>query len=78
MARDELTITAESNKAGMQPDEILTAIGRARDAGFTILVKTRVGFAGQIQHMIFRRPVGGDHEEGNPGFGGMDRGNDPR
>jgi hypothetical protein len=65
MAKDEITINAESNKAGMQPDEILTAIGRARSAGFTILHKTRVGFSGQIQVMIFRRDVGGhDDQEG--------------
>lgn len=63
MSADELTITAASKKTGMQPDEILTAIGRARDAGFTILVKTRVGFAGQIQAMIFRTPSGGDHDD---------------
>ena len=57
-SKDEMTITATSIKAGMQPDEILTAIGRARDAGFTILAKTRVGFAGQIQTMIFRNEMG--------------------
>jgi len=58
--KDELAIAA-SGKNGMQPDEILTAIGRAASAGFTILHKTRVGFAGQIQLMIFRRQMG-DHD----------------
>jgi hypothetical protein len=73
MAKDEMTINAENRKTGMQPDEILTAIGRARSAGFTILDKTRVGFAGQIQSMIFRVPSGGEHgqaEEGDPGGAG--------
>ena len=65
MPTDELTLSAASAKAGMQPDEILTVIGKAHSAGFTILHKTRVGFAGQIQVMIFRKPSGGhDDEEG--------------
>lgn len=58
MAKDEMTINAANNKTGMQPDEILTVIGKARSVGFTILHKTRVGFAGQIQAMIFRREMG--------------------
>lgn len=65
MPTDELTLSAENTKTGMQPDEILTVIGKARSAGFTILHKTRVGFAGQIQSMVFRKPSGGhDDEEG--------------
>ena len=67
MSQDNLELAAQNKKTGMQPDEILTAIGRAASAGFTILHKTRVGFAGQIQTMIFRRPVGGDHDEAPDG-----------
>jgi len=67
MSTDSLELSATSKKTGMQPDEILTAIGRAASVGFTILHKTRVGFAGQIQTMIFRRPVGGDHHEAPDG-----------
>lgn len=63
MAKDEMTINATNNKTGMQPDEILTVIGKARSVGFTILHKTRVGFAGQIQSMIFRRDVGGHYDQ---------------
>jgi hypothetical protein len=54
----ELVIDAQDKGAGMQPDEIMQAIVRARSAGCTVLFKTRLGWRGQIQVMIFREPMG--------------------
>lgn len=54
MSKSEMKFRAQDNN--MQPDEIMSVIDKARQAGFIVLAKTRVGFGGNIIEMVFRQP----------------------
>jgi len=49
----EMKIEAVDKGRGMTTTEVMDAIVRARSAGCPRLVKTRVGFKGQIQSLAF-------------------------
>jgi hypothetical protein len=53
MAGTVLIRRAKDKRKGMTLDEIMSAIVHAREMGLTRLVRTRVGFAGQVQSMEF-------------------------
>lgn len=56
--RNQMTIEAKDKGAGMDMDEVTDSLKRAREAGFNMLIRTRCGWRGQIQWMVFEERKG--------------------